>query len=274
MQKFLNTLCEFTGEKKDKDNFIQKALKVCKVFKVKPLKTPKPDVPSKKTAYNLFCREIWKTKKELQSVPVSKASGIISKEWKKVKASEKKMKKYRDLYEEEKQRHEKTLQIYQEDHTDEMKIINLHKKCNKKARKVSQPKTLSKSHEPKKAPSKSDEPKKALSKSDEPKKVSEPIDDPSEEEQKPKKSDGKKTATKAGKKVKKASQTKKVPKWPKFIDSSEESEEEEEGLPQDDKEEKIPPLLGVKEEFQSFFGLQKESKKKKKDLIKQALAKT
>ena len=109
MQKFLNTLWEFTGGKEDKDNFIQKALKVCKVFKVKPLKTPKPDVPSKKTAYNLFCREIRKTKKELQGVPVSKASAIISKEWKKVKASEKKMKKYKDLYEEEKQRHEEAL---------------------------------------------------------------------------------------------------------------------------------------------------------------------
>ena len=58
MQKFLNTLCEFTGVKEDKDNFIQKALKVCKVFKVTPLKAPKPDVQSKKTAYNLFCREI------------------------------------------------------------------------------------------------------------------------------------------------------------------------------------------------------------------------
>ena len=45
-----------SGRKKDKDNFIQKVLKVCKVFKVKPLKTPKPDVPSKKTAYNLFCK--------------------------------------------------------------------------------------------------------------------------------------------------------------------------------------------------------------------------
>ena len=66
MQKFLNTLWEFTGGKEDKDNFIQKALKVCKVFKVKPLKTPKPDVPSKKTAYNLFCKDIRKTKKELQ----------------------------------------------------------------------------------------------------------------------------------------------------------------------------------------------------------------
>ena len=58
MQKFLNTLLEFTGVKEDKDNFIQNELKVPKVFKVKSLKTLKPNVPSKKTAYNLFCREI------------------------------------------------------------------------------------------------------------------------------------------------------------------------------------------------------------------------
>ena len=80
MQKFLNTLWEFTGGKNDKDNFIQKALKVCKIFKVKPLKTPKPDVPSRKTAYNLFCKDIQKIKKDLESVPVSKASAIISEE--------------------------------------------------------------------------------------------------------------------------------------------------------------------------------------------------
>ena len=36
MQKFLNTLWELTGVKEDKDNFIQKALQACKVFKVKP----------------------------------------------------------------------------------------------------------------------------------------------------------------------------------------------------------------------------------------------
>ena len=65
MQNFLNTLWEFTGGKEDKDNFIQKTLKVCKVFKVEPLKTPKLDVPSKKTAYNLFCKDIRKIKKEL-----------------------------------------------------------------------------------------------------------------------------------------------------------------------------------------------------------------
>ena len=139
MQKFLNTLWEFTGGKRDKGNFIQKALKMCKVFKVKPLKTPRPDVPSKKTAYNLFCKDIQKTKKELQGVPVSKASAI-SKEWKKVKASHKKMKKYKKLYEDEKQRHEEALRRYQEDHMDEMEIIDLHKRSNKRARKVPQPK--------------------------------------------------------------------------------------------------------------------------------------
>ena len=100
MQKFLNTVWEFIGGKEDKNNFIQKALKMCKVFKVKPLKTTKPDVPSRKTVYNLFCKDIRNVKKELQGVPVSKASVIISKEWKKVKASEKKMKKYKDLYKE------------------------------------------------------------------------------------------------------------------------------------------------------------------------------
>ena len=142
-RKTCNNLPEFNRGKEDKDNFLQKALKVCKVFIVKPLKTPKPDVPSKKTAKNLFCKNIQKTKKGLQGVPVSKKSAIISKEWKKVKASKKKIKKYEDLYEEEKQRHEEALQRYQEDHMDEMGIINLHKKCNNKTRKVSQPKKAS-----------------------------------------------------------------------------------------------------------------------------------
>ena len=54
MQKFLNTVWEFTRGEEDKDNFNQKSLKVCEVFQVKPLKTPKPDVPSRKTVYNLF----------------------------------------------------------------------------------------------------------------------------------------------------------------------------------------------------------------------------
>ena len=122
MQNFLNTLWEFTGGKDDQDNFIQKALKVCEVFKVKPLMTPKPDVPSKKIVYNLFSKDI---------------RAIISKEQKKVKATNKKMKKYRNLYKEEKRRHEEALQRYQEDHMDEMEIINLHKSCKKKAWKAS-----------------------------------------------------------------------------------------------------------------------------------------
>ena len=58
-----------------------------------------------------------------------------------------KTKSYRDLYEEEKRRHEEALQIYQEDHMNKMEIINLHKRCNKKARKTSQPKNAPKSPE-------------------------------------------------------------------------------------------------------------------------------
>ena len=69
------------------------------------------------------------------------------------------MKKYRDLYEEEKIQHEEALQRYQEDHMDEMEIINLHKRCNRKVRKTSQPKKAPKTpksdddkQKPKKAP--------------------------------------------------------------------------------------------------------------------------
>ena len=47
------------------------------------------------------------------------------------------MKKYRNLYKEEKRRHEEALQRYQEDHMDEMEIINPHKSCKKKAWKAS-----------------------------------------------------------------------------------------------------------------------------------------
>ena len=45
----------------------------------------------------------------------------------------------RDLYEEEKRRHEEALQRYQEDHMDEMEIINLHKRCNKKTPQPKKP---------------------------------------------------------------------------------------------------------------------------------------
>ena len=77
----LNTLWEFTrviGE--DRDGFIEKRLKVFKTFKVKSLlKRPKPDVPAKKTAYNLFSKDMRETNEELQSVTVSQAIAIISK---------------------------------------------------------------------------------------------------------------------------------------------------------------------------------------------------
>ena len=137
------------------------------------------------------------------------------------------------------------MQRYPEDPTDEMEIINLHKKCNKKAKKVLQPKKAS-------GPPKSDEAKKASPKSDGPKKVSGSVGGPGGEEKKPKKasSNGKKTTTKAGKKVKKTSQPKKAPKFPEFVDTDSDDAD-------DDKE---PPLLGMKEETQSFSDLQKESK--------------
>ena len=135
-----------------------------------------------------FAKTFERLKKSCRVFQVFKASAVISKERKKVKASEKKVKKYKDLYEEKKRQHKEALQRYQENHMDEMEIISLHKWSNKKT------------PQPKKAPKsfKSDEPKKAP--------ISpEFIDDPSEEEQEPKKtsrpSDGKNTATKAGKKI-------------------------------------------------------------------------
>ena len=172
MQKFLNTLQEFTGGKEDKDNFIRKTLK-----------TPKLDVTSKKTAYNLFCKDIRKIKKNCR---------VYRRNGKKVEASYKKTKKYRDLYEEEKRRHEEALQRYHlQDHLEEMEIINPHKSCNKKARKTPQSK---------KAPK---------------------LD---EEGQKPKKasglSDGKKTVAKTGKKVKKTPQSKEALKSPNLLTQS------------------------------------------------------
>ena len=54
---FFNTLWKFTrGVEEVKESLKQKALKVCKTFKVKSLITPKLDVPRKKTVYNLFTK--------------------------------------------------------------------------------------------------------------------------------------------------------------------------------------------------------------------------
>ena len=97
------------------------------------------------------------------------------------------MKKYKDLYEEEKRRQEEALQRYQEDHIDEMEIINLHKRCNKN-------KTLRS------------------------KKESEPsLDDSAIEEEQKRSSDEKKSAAKAQKKVKKTSQSKKHQNYPNLL---------------------------------------------------------
>ena len=83
---FLNTLWEFTRTvEEDRDGFIQKALKVCKTFKVKSLKTPRLDLPAKNRAYNLFYEDMRETKEELQSVTVSQASAIISRNGKKLR---------------------------------------------------------------------------------------------------------------------------------------------------------------------------------------------
>ena len=76
------------------------------------------------------------TKEKLKGVTISQVSAIISKELKKVKASDKKMKKCRDFYEVEKQRYEMALQRYQEDHMDEADIINIHKRSNKTGAKT------------------------------------------------------------------------------------------------------------------------------------------
>ena len=110
---------------------------------------------------------------------------------------------------------------------DEMEIINLHKRCNKKARKIPRPKKASKSLK---------------------------SDDSNEEEQRPKKasrsSNGKKVTTKAGKKLKKTPQSRKAPKSPEFIDSS---KEEEEGPPKDNKGKKNTSFTGGERRSPKFF---------------------
>ena len=50
---------------------------MCKTFKVKFLKTPRLKVPAKKTARNLFYKDIRETKEGLKGVTISQASAII-----------------------------------------------------------------------------------------------------------------------------------------------------------------------------------------------------
>ena len=97
---------------------MQKALELCKTFKVKSLKTPKLDVPRKITAYKLLYKDK-QEKKELKDATVSQASAVISREWEKVQASDKKMKKYSELYQADKQQCEEGLQRYQDYHPTE-----------------------------------------------------------------------------------------------------------------------------------------------------------
>ena len=83
--------------KRGQKQFHSKGSESVQDHQLKTLKTAKLNVSLKKTAYNLFFKDKQNTKNKLQNVPVSKASAIISEEWKKNKASDKKMKKYRDL---------------------------------------------------------------------------------------------------------------------------------------------------------------------------------
>ena len=54
---------------------------------------------------------------------------------KKVKAGEKKMKKYKELYKGEKQRHEEALQRYQEDHADQWRSLNFTKRLTRRIKR-------------------------------------------------------------------------------------------------------------------------------------------
>ena len=82
--------------------------------------------------HTIFFAKIYKKQKKSYKVSLFPKQVLsYQRGGKKVKASDKNMKKYKDLYEVEKQRFEETLQRYQENHIDEVEIISLHKRCNK-----------------------------------------------------------------------------------------------------------------------------------------------
>ena len=123
---------------------------------------------------------------------------------------------------------------------DEMEIINLHKRCNRKVRKTAQPKKAPKTP-------KSDDDKQKPKKAPNAPKFSEPSKEEIRRHKASGPSDRKKFATKPGNNtIKKTQQPKIAPKSPEFFDES--NEEEEEEPPKGDKGKEIPPLLGVKEE--------------------------
>ena len=61
------------------------------------------------------------------SATLSQVSAKISSEWKNVKDTDKKMEKYSEIYEVEKQRYEEAPQIYQEGHMVEAEVISPQK---------------------------------------------------------------------------------------------------------------------------------------------------
>lgn len=61
------------------------------------------------------------------SATLSQVSAKISSEWKNVKDTDKKMEKYSEIYEVEKQRYEEAPQIYQEDNMVEAEVISPQK---------------------------------------------------------------------------------------------------------------------------------------------------
>lgn len=63
----------------------------------------------------------------MMSATLSQVSAKISSEWKNVKDTDKKMEKYNEIYEVEKQRYEEAPQIYQEDHMVEAEVISPQK---------------------------------------------------------------------------------------------------------------------------------------------------
>ena len=115
--------------------FIQNVLKLFKTFEGKSAARSKFDFPLKKIVYNPFYKKSTE-KKKLKGITVFKAAAIKSRWWKKINANDKEMKKYSDLNKAEKQKYEKDLQRYKEDHIDEVKIMNPHKRCNKTGTKA------------------------------------------------------------------------------------------------------------------------------------------
>ena len=84
----------------------------------------------------IFFTKMCEWKKELKGATFSQASAIISSECEKFKDSDKKVKKYNDLYKAEKYQYEETLQRYQEERMIKAEIVSLQNSCNKTGAKA------------------------------------------------------------------------------------------------------------------------------------------